>query len=113
MVRSPFEPLTVRPLAWRPMGSSSIFGNPQRRAEDPRFLRGEGRYVENIPVPDALRAVFVRSMMPHARVIGVQGLEEARAMPGVVAVLTADDLGLDARPPSGHVEGASGTLEGP
>ena len=42
-----------------------MFGVPALRSEDPRFLRGEGRYLENIPIPDALRAVFVRSIMPH------------------------------------------------
>ena len=90
-----------------------MFGVPALRSEDPRFLRGEGRYLENIPIPDALRAVFVRSIMPHGRVSGIEGLEDARSMPGVVAVFTADDLRISAQPPSGNVEGASGTLEGP
>ena len=65
----------------------SMFGVPALRSEDPRFLRGEGRYLENIPISDALRAVFVRSIMPHGRVSGIEGLEEARSMPGVVAVV--------------------------
>ncbi len=52
-----------------------MFGVPALRSEDPRFLRGEGRYLENIPIPDALRAVFVRSIMPHGRVGGIEGLE--------------------------------------
>ena len=90
-----------------------MFGVPALRSEDPRFLRGEGRYLENIPIPDALRAVFVRSIMPHGRVGGIEGLEGARSMPGVVAVFTADDLRIAPQPPSGNVEGASGTLEGP
>jgi aerobic carbon-monoxide dehydrogenase large subunit len=90
-----------------------MFGVPALRSEDPRFLRGEARYLENIPIPDALRAVFVRSMMPHGRVIGMDGVEEARSMPGVAAVFTADDLRIPPQAPSGNVEGASGTLEGP
>ncbi len=88
-----------------------MFGVPALRTEDPRFLRGEGRYLENIPIPGALRAVFVRSIMPHARIDGVEGLEAAREMPGVVAVFTADDLRIPPQPPSGNVEGATGTLE--
>jgi carbon-monoxide dehydrogenase large subunit len=91
----------------------SMFGVPALRSEDPRFLRGEGRYLENIPIHDALRAVFVRSIMPHGRVSGMEGLEEARSMPGVAAVFTADDLRIAPQAPSGNVEGASGTLEGP
>ena len=90
----------------------SMFGQPALRSEDPRFLTGRGRYLENLPIEGVLRAVFVRSMMPHARVIAVD-VDAARAMPGVVAVYTADDLAIRAMPPSGNVEGASGTLEGP
>jgi aerobic carbon-monoxide dehydrogenase large subunit len=90
-----------------------MFGVPVLRSEDPRFLRGEGRYLENISIPGALRAVFVRSIMPHARVEGVDGLDAGRSMPGVAAIFTADDLRVPPQPPSGNVEGATGTLEGP
>jgi carbon-monoxide dehydrogenase large subunit len=90
-----------------------MFGVPALRSEDPRFLRGEGRYVENIPIPDALRAVFVRSIIPHGRVSGMEGMEEARSKPGVAAVFTADDLRISPQAPSGNVEGATGTLVGP
>ena len=75
-------------------------------------MKGEARYLENIAVEGALRAVFARSMMPHAALSGVD-VEAARALPGVVTVLLADDLGLPPQPPSGNVEGESGTLEGP
>ncbi|HXF72875.1 MAG TPA: xanthine dehydrogenase family protein molybdopterin-binding subunit [Actinomycetota bacterium] len=77
------------------------------RAEDPRFLRGAARYVEDVPAPGALRAAFVRSMMAHARLARVD-VSAARAAPGVVAVLTADDLDLPPRPPSGNVDEAYG-----
>ncbi len=90
----------------------SLFGEPVLRSEDPRFLRGEGRYVENVPIPGCLRAAFARSIMPHARLNEVNGLDEARAMPGVVAVYVADDLGIPPQPPAGNVEGAEGTVEG-
>jgi carbon-monoxide dehydrogenase large subunit len=89
-----------------------MFGLPILRSEDPRFLKGEARYLENIAIEGALRAVFARSMMPHAALSGVD-VEAARASPGVISVLLADDLGLPPQPPSGNVEGASGTLEGP
>src|SRR6266487_4035540 len=72
----------------------STFGIPALRTEDPRFLRGEGRYLENIRIEGSLRAVFVRSIFPPAELSGVEGLDEARLMPGVVAVYTADDLEL-------------------
>jgi aerobic carbon-monoxide dehydrogenase large subunit len=90
----------------------SFFGEPVLRSEDPRFLRGQGRYVENIEIPGALMIGFARSIMPHARLNAVEGLAEARALPGVVAAYTADDLGIPPHPPSGNVEGAQGTVTG-
>ena len=80
-----------------------MFGVPHLRTEDPRFIRGEGRYLENIDIPGALRAVFVRSMMPHARLNGVD-VAAAMAMPGVVAVYVAADLDLAPQPPAGNVD---------
>ena len=90
----------------------SMFGLPVLRTEDPRFLRGRARYLDNIPIEGALRAVFVRSIMPHARLNGAD-VEEAGAMPGVVAVLLADDVDLPRMPPSGNVEASHEALEGP
>jgi aerobic carbon-monoxide dehydrogenase large subunit len=89
-----------------------MFGVPALRSEDPRFLRGEGRYLDNVQIPGSLHAAFVRSIMPHAR---VEGVDVARALssPGVVGAFTATDLDLTPLPPSGMVEGASrGELEG-
>ena len=89
-----------------------MFGVPALRSEDPRFLRGEGRYLEAIDLPNASHAVFVRSIMPHARIGGVD-VAGAASMPGVVEVSTASDLDLRPLPPSGNVEGATGEeLEG-
>lgn len=72
---------------------TSIFGNAVVRVEDPRFLRGESRYTDDVPSDGALRAVFVRSTLAHARVLGVDA-SRATAMPGVVGVFTAGDLDL-------------------
>jgi carbon-monoxide dehydrogenase large subunit len=80
--------------------TASIFGSVVRRSEDPRFLRGEGSYVENIAIDGALRAWFVRSIMAHARVTGVD-LSKALAVRGVAGAFVADDVGLPAIPPSG------------
>ncbi len=90
-----------------------MFGVPALRSEDPRFLTGRGRYLENLPIEGCLRAVFVRSIMPHARLEAVEA-DAARAMAGVVAVFIAADLDLAPMPPSGNVEGGGGgVLEGP
>jgi carbon-monoxide dehydrogenase large subunit len=62
-----------------------------KRSEDPRILTGTGRYVDDIKLPGMLHAAFVRSPMAHARVLSVD-VTAARALPGVVAVLTGAEL---------------------
>jgi carbon-monoxide dehydrogenase large subunit len=86
--------------------TSSIFGSVVHRTEDPRFLTGRARYVDNLTVGDraCLRAVFVRSPTAHARILSVDPSAALQA-PGVVGVLTAADLPLDPQPPSGNVRG--------
>jgi carbon-monoxide dehydrogenase large subunit len=69
----------------------SLLGNRVLRKEDARFLRGEATYVENLPQEDALHVTFVRSLLAHARVVGVD-TSAAEAAPDVVAVFTAADL---------------------
>lgn len=85
--------------------STSIFGSVVLRTEDPRFLTGEARYVGDVAARDALHAVFVRSALAHGLIARVD-VAAAAAMPGVAAVLTADELDLPPRPPAGTVEGS-------
>lgn len=66
-------------------------GAPLARKEDLRLLTGHGRYVEDIEIPGALHACFVRSPHPHAR-IGRIEVQEAKKVPGVIAVYTGRDL---------------------
>lgn len=82
--------------------TTSIFGSVVKRSEDPRFLRGEGRYVGDLSFPDALEGVFVRSVLAHARIVGVDA-GPALASPGVEAVFSARDLDLPPQPPAGGV----------
>jgi carbon-monoxide dehydrogenase large subunit len=71
----------------------SKFGKSQslKRVEDVRFLTGAGAYVDDIAPEGALYAYFLRSPMAHADIVGLD-LARARSMPGVAAVLGADDL---------------------
>src|SRR6476469_9695497 len=73
----------------------SILGNAVVRVEDPDLLVGLATYVDNLKVDGILHLAFVRSPLPHAR-LGAIDVSEAVAMPGVVAVYTAADLGLPA-----------------
>jgi len=76
-----------------------LLGAPVRRVEDRPLLVGDGRYVADLVPDDALHAAFVRSMVAHGTLLGVDATE-ALAAPGVVAVLTADDLDLSPVAPS-------------
>ncbi len=70
------------------------------RKEDSRFLTGRGRYVDDIKLPGMLHMAVVRSQYPHADITGID-TAAARAMPGVTAVLTGDDLEFGAGVPCG------------
>ena len=65
-------------------------GQPLRRREDARFLRGAGRFVDDVALPGTAWCAFVRSPHAHARIRGI-GLDGAKKMPGVLLTLTADD----------------------
>src|SRR5215472_18828858 len=72
-------------------GGGSI-GRPIPRLEDERLLQGGSRYVSDlIATSNALRIGVLRSPHAHARILAIDA-GKARAMPGVIAVLTADDL---------------------
>ena len=71
--------------AQRYVGSSVL------RSEDKRILTGAGRYVDDVQLPGMLHATFVRSTSAHARITSVD-VDAARALPGVVAVYTGDDI---------------------
>src|SRR6185437_2966377 len=70
----------------------SILGNRVLRTEDDRFLRGRGTYVENLDLEGAASITFVRSLLAHAKIGGIDK-STAEAIPGV-RVLTADDVDL-------------------
>ena len=65
-------------------------GRPVLRVEDERFLTGRGRYVDDIPMPDAAHAAFLRSPHAHGRIRRID-VTRAGSMPGVLAVLTGED----------------------
>jgi aerobic carbon-monoxide dehydrogenase large subunit len=66
-------------------------GQPLKRFEDPRLLTGGGTFVDDLELPNMLSAVVLRSPHAHAR-IGAIEATAARCLPGVVQVLTAEDL---------------------
>ncbi len=79
------------------MRSFSV-GQPLHRGEDDRLVRGNGRYVDDIDQPGVGRAYFLRSPHAHARIVAID-TTAARALPGVIAVLTAEDYLADGGQP--------------
>src|SRR3989454_4512102 len=70
---------------------AKYFGAAVKRREDPRFLRGEARYVDDVKLSGMLHAAFLRSPHSHARILAIHA-EAARALPGIAAVFTFVDL---------------------
>jgi carbon-monoxide dehydrogenase large subunit len=84
-------------------------GSSVRRSEDPRILTGKGRYVGDVDLPEMLHAAFVRSTLPHARLLSID-VSDAKAVPGVVAVFTGADVeGMIVS----NVDPVAGLLSGP
>lgn len=73
-----------------------FFGQRVKRTEDPRFLLGQARYIDDVVRPNMLHASFARSSEAHGRLHAVD-VSTASAIPGVVAVITGDDL-ADVKP---------------
>jgi carbon-monoxide dehydrogenase large subunit len=71
--------------------SGGLIGRSVPRLEDGPLLRGTARFLDDLHAPGTLEAAFLRSPLAHGRLRGID-TAAARAMPGVVAVLTLADL---------------------
>jgi aerobic carbon-monoxide dehydrogenase large subunit len=86
-------------------------GQPVPRSEDPVLLRGEGHYADDISLPGQAYAVMVRSHIAHGIIRGID-TAAACAMPGVLAIYTAEDLakgGIGPLPPRQVMNNRDGT----
>lgn len=72
-------------------------GNRIKRTEDPRLLTGHGKFVDDKHLEHMLHVALRRSDQSHARIVSIDA-ESARTMPGVVAVITAQDLSAYVNP---------------
>src|SRR6202049_3038466 len=66
-------------------------GHSVKRKEDLRFIQGKGTYVDDVSLPGMVYGHMVRSPYAHARITGIRS-EEAKKIPGVLAVITGQDL---------------------
>ena len=74
--------------------TSTGIGAAVRRKEDHRFITGKGRYTDDINRPGQAHAYFLRSPHAHAKIKSLD-VREAKSKPGVVAILTGDDIAAD------------------
>ncbi|HUG16331.1 MAG TPA: xanthine dehydrogenase family protein molybdopterin-binding subunit, partial [Thermomicrobiales bacterium] len=89
-----------------------MIGQRLKRREDPRFITGQGRYIEDIVLPGMLHAVILRSPYAHARISSID-TSAAAAMPGVVAVFTGHDIDLPALPCAWQAAGVPNNVNTP
>src|SRR5574342_161702 len=75
------------------MGQYGI-GQSIKRFEDPRLVRGEGRFHDDVNLPGQAYVVIVRSLHAHARILSIDTAAALRA-PGTIAVFTGADLARD------------------
>ena len=71
--------------------ATSLVGSRIKRREDPRLIMGRGTFVDDIQLPRMTYAAILRSPYAHARIRGID-VSKAKALPGVVAVMTGADL---------------------
>jgi aerobic carbon-monoxide dehydrogenase large subunit len=84
-----------------PEGAFRAIGQPVRRKEDQRLLTGKGRFSDDFNVGGQTYAALVRSPHPHARIVAID-TAAAKAMPGVLCVLTGADCRADGLHPLPH-----------
>jgi carbon-monoxide dehydrogenase large subunit len=77
-----------------------FIGKSQARKEDKRLLSGNGKFIADLRLPRALHAAFARSGMAHAKIKSID-TAKAKAVPGVIVILTAEDF-------AGHLQDLPG-----
>ena len=76
--------------------SSTWVGRPLKRREDRRLLSGRGRFLGDLRLPGMAYAAILRSPHAHARIVSINP-DRARAAPGVLAVVTGDEVAAASR----------------
>jgi carbon-monoxide dehydrogenase large subunit len=86
-------------------------GNSVRRVEDDSLLAGAGRFADDASIQGEAHLAFLRSPYPHARIAGID-TRSASALPGVIAIVTGEDLqraGVKPLPNSADFQRADGS----
>ena len=87
--------------------AADVLGAPIKRVEDPRFITGKGRYVDDISMPGMVHMAILRSPYAHATIRSID-TTAAKAMPGVIAVITGDEIPYNPLPMAWPAGGSAG-----
>jgi aerobic carbon-monoxide dehydrogenase large subunit len=86
---------------------ADVLGSPVKRVEDPKFITGKGRYLDDIKLPGMVHISILRSPYAHANIRSID-ISAAKAAPGVIAVIVGADIPYNPLPMAWPAGGASG-----
>jgi carbon-monoxide dehydrogenase large subunit len=84
-----------------------VLGAPIKRTEDPRFITGKGRFLDDVQLPQMAYLAILRSPYAHARIRSVD-TSKAKTMPGVLAVFVGEDIPYNPLPMAWPAGGSAG-----
>jgi carbon-monoxide dehydrogenase large subunit len=87
--------------------TSDVLGAPIKRVEDPRFITGKGRYLDDVQLTGTAHLAILRSPYAHANIRSVD-TSKAKAMPGVLAVFVGADIPYNPLPMAWPAGGSAG-----
>ena len=87
--------------------ATDVLGAPIKRVEDPRFITGKGRYLDDVQLTGAAHMAILRSPYAHANIRSVD-TSAAKAMPGVIAVFVGADIPYNPLPMAWPAGGSAG-----
>ncbi|MBW2389831.1 MAG: xanthine dehydrogenase family protein molybdopterin-binding subunit, partial [Deltaproteobacteria bacterium] len=87
-----------------PMSEARFIGKAVPRVEDPALITGEVEFIDNVSLPGMLHCAILRSPLAHAKIESVN-IDEALALPGVIAIATGEDALRWSSPPMTMPEG--------
>jgi carbon-monoxide dehydrogenase large subunit len=88
-----------------------VLGSAVKRVEDPRFITGKGRYLDDIKLTGMVHLAILRSPYAHATIRSIDA-SKAKTMPGVLAVIVGADIPWNPLPmawPAGGSTSGSGS----
>ncbi|ABD55864.1 xanthine dehydrogenase family protein molybdopterin-binding subunit [Jannaschia sp. CCS1] len=91
---------------------NSYIGKAVARPDAKRLLQGRGKFVDDLQLPRMVHAAFVRSPVAHGRILSLD-LDEARDVPGVIAIYTGADLAEHVEPYVGVLSHLAGLRSAP